>query len=158
MNGTVRAMVSGYVATKVMTAAMYDLLPGIGLARVDVAGALNRPGEESEGGRNEKLDEHQSREKKQPGLFIHYLLGTLIFPLSYQLLFRSVIPGNRLSKGLIWGLCLWAVGQSVVFPMLGKEPLFKRKKSAGLNYLLSHVVYGTAFGLGAGGRGTRSHR
>ena len=148
MASALKAIVSGYMATKAMTYAMYNLTPLLGLPRVDVAGAIDTAGQKSKGDASDNHDAKKKKEQKQPGMFVHYVLGSLIFPLSYQSIFRSLLPGNQFVKGILWGAGLWGIGQTIVFPLLGKGPFFQRKKSAALTYFLVHMIYGVTFCTG----------
>jgi hypothetical protein len=144
-----KSALAGYTATKLMTSYMYDIAPMIHLPPVDVAGAINTTGKKDNGNESEQFDAKKEKKNKQPGMFVHYLLGTIIFPLSYGTFFRHLLPGGRIAKGILWGAGLWAAGQSFVLPGLGKKPYFERKPMAKLTYFFAHMVYGIAFCAGS---------
>ncbi len=152
MGQVLKSVLSGYVATKLMTKCMYDIAPRMRLPKVDVAGAINTAGKKSEGNSKSEFDRKSKKEDKQPGMLVHYLLGSLIFPASYECVFKHLLPGNRLVKGVLWGAGLWGVGQTMVLPGLGKKPYFDKKPAARFTYFIVHMIYGIAFCVGAEGK------
>ena len=86
------------------------------------------------------------------GLFIHFLNGSVIFPLIYVYLLYRWLPGAPWQKGLLWGVILWLGVETVMMPMMGGG-IF----SAGMGgmkavmaALLGHLVYGVLLGAIAG--------
>jgi hypothetical protein len=50
---------------------------------------------------------------------MHFINGTIIFPLIYAFLLYRILPGRPWAKGIYWGLILWFLAQAVVMPMMG---------------------------------------
>lgn len=120
--------------TDVMNAA-----PKAGLAKVDIAsilGSLFNEGRSAERGTKEW----------RAGLAVHYLLGALIFPFAYNLIFKRLLFGGPKLKSIEWGIGLWGAGQYLVMPMLRKYGYFQQAPDAKLTYLIGHIVYGALFG------------
>jgi hypothetical protein len=53
------------------------------------------------------------------GMFVHFLNGTVIFPLVYLYGLGRFLPEEHWLKGLTWGVILWLVAQVVVMPVMG---------------------------------------
>jgi uncharacterized membrane protein YagU involved in acid resistance len=132
------AVLSGIVATRLMTDAMLSL-PAVELPEVDVPGTLGSK-------INEEVPPANNSPKWQAGLLVHYGLGGLVFPLVFELLVKHVLPGNKLVKSTIWGAFLWVVAETTVMPSLGKGRQFHHAPRA-MSYLLGHLVYGATFGI-----------
>lgn len=133
-----KSMLAGAAATRVMTDVM-DNAPKAGLAKVDMAsilGSLFNDGQSAEKG----------TDAWRGGMVVHYLLGALIFPFAYHLIFKRLLFGGPKLKSLEWGVGLWGAGQYLVMPMLRKYGYFKQAPDAKLTYLIGHVVYGALFG------------
>lgn len=128
----VKSMIAGYVATRMMTKCMYEIAPSMMMPRVDIAGAISSAGKESAGNSKDEFDPRPDKDDRQPGMLTHYMLGSLIFPLSYELVFRHLLPGGRVTKGVLWGTGLWAVGQSVVLPGSVRRSSLRRNPQDGL--------------------------
>jgi hypothetical protein len=134
----VKMILSGAAATRAMTDAM-NMAPKAGLAQVDIAsilGSLFNNGKSAEKG---------SKEWKM-GMAVHYLLGALVFPMAYNVLFKRLLFGGPKLKHLEWGVGLWGGGQYLVMPALRKYGYFKAAPDAKLTYLIGHLVYGFVFG------------
>ncbi len=137
MRKLVRLAVAGYFATKAMTQFMYSA-PKVGMPQINIAAVLGCPG-------NARRDPPKFSERWWTGLGIHYLLGVLIFPVTFAATVERA-PGNPMVKSLMWALGLWAVGQGLFMPLAGRDSYFKRVPKAVFTYLAAHVVYGTVFG------------
>ena len=81
----VRAMAGGLAGTIVMTAMMYVVAPMMGL-RMDIAEMLG-----SMLGNN-----------WMAGMMMHFVNGTIIFPLIYTYLLYAWLPGSPTVKGTAW--------------------------------------------------------
>jgi hypothetical protein len=98
------------------------------------------------------------------GMALHFVNGTVIFPLIYALVLYQWLPGGPAVKGLAWGGVLWLLAQTVVMPMMGGG-FFSAQAGgamAAVGSLLGHAVYGAILGALAGeaepvaaGAGTR---
>lgn len=82
-------------------------------------------------------------DQKRTGMTIHFLLGSLLFPLTYNLTARHLLP-NKPAGSFIWAMMLWVTGQILVMPLCGASDKFRRKPTRIFTYLLAHVVYGIA--------------
>lgn len=134
-----RAMVGGFIGTIVMTAMMYGVAPLMGL-NMDIAAMLG-----SLLGNNWTA-----------GMILHFINGTVIFPLIYVYVLYTVLPGGAAMKGLAWGVILWLLAQIVVMPMMGAG--FFSSNMGGvmavMGSLVGHVLYGGILGAIAGIRET----
>jgi len=146
-----RAIVAGLVATAVMTMLIY-MAPHMGMPNMDIAGML---GSMMNGGQAPAM-------MSGPwliGMMMHFVLGTLVFPLFYAYFVYGLLPGKPWAKGLIWGVALWAVMQVMPLPMMGKG-FFASKTPEPLLFvmgtLMGHLLYGAVFGALAGQQAQRS--
>ena len=86
-------------------------------------------------------------------MMMHFLLGTLIFPLAYAYVVYGLLPGKTWAKGLIWGIILWFAMMIMPLPMMGKgffanntpQPLL-----CAMGAFMGHLIYGTILGFLAG--------
>lgn len=132
---TTRAIIGGFVATLVMTAMMYVVAPMMGL-NMDIAQMLGS----MLGG------------SWAMGMLMHFILGTVVFPLIYVLVLYEWLPGDPVVKGAIWGVILWLLAQTVVMPMMGAG-LFSMAMGglmAAGGSLVGHLLYGAVLGAIAG--------
>jgi uncharacterized membrane protein YagU involved in acid resistance len=86
------------------------------------------------------------------GLFMHFLNGTVIFPLIYVYLLYRLLPGALWQKGLLWGAILWLGVETVMMPMMGSG-IFSMETGgvkAVIAALMGHLVYGAILGAIAG--------
>lgn len=131
-----RAMLGGVVGTLVMTAMMYMVAPMMGL-KMDIAQMLG-----SMLGNN-----------WWAGMMMHFVNGTIIFPLIYAYLLYQWLPGGPAMKGTTWGIVLWLLAQAVVMPMMGGG--FFSAAMGGMmavvGSLVGHLLYGSILGVIAGG-------
>lgn len=133
---TLRAIAGGFVGTAVMTAMMYVVAPRIMGIEMDIAAMLG-----SMMGGNWTA-----------GLIAHFMLGTVVFPVTYAVVLFGRIPGAPAVRGVIWGLMLWLLAQVVVMPMMGGG-FFSRAMGgmmAVMGSLMGHVAYGALLGAIAG--------
>jgi hypothetical protein len=97
-----RSMLGGFLGTVVMTAMMYIVGPMMGL-KMDIAQMLG-----SMLGNN-----------WWAGMMMHFVNGTVIFPLIYAYLLYQWLPGGPTVKGTTWGIVLWLLALAMVMPMMG---------------------------------------
>ena len=86
------------------------------------------------------------------GLFMHFLNGTVIFPLIYVYLLYRLLPGAPWQKGLLWGAILWLGVEIVMMPIMGSG-IFSMETGgvkAVTAALMGHLVYGAILGAIAG--------
>jgi len=130
-----RAILGGFAGTLVMTAMMYMVAPMMGL-NMDIAQMLG-----SMLGNSWVM-----------GMAMHFVLGTVIFPLIYAFVLYAWLPGGPPVKGATWGVILWIVAQAVVMPMMGAG--FFSMAMGGMmaagGSLVGHLLYGGVLGAVAG--------
>ena len=126
-----RLVLGGLVGTMAMTAMMYMVAPMMGV-RMDIAAMLGS----MLGG------------SWAAGMAMHFINGTVLFPLVYGYLLVSRLPGPPLLRGALWGVVLWLIAQTMVMPMMGAG-LFSAATGgmvAAVGSLVGHVLYGTILG------------
>ena len=79
------------------------------------------------------------------GVMIHFVMGTILFPISYLLLGYNRIPGPGWLKGLLYLLPIYLVAMIVIVPMAGKG-LFFDSFPAAMIALMGHLIYGVIIG------------
>lgn len=132
-----KAIAGGCAGTIVMTLMMYFVAPMMLGKPMDVAAMLG-----SVLGGSWAM-----------GLLMHFVNGTVVFPIIYGYLLYRFLPGESWLKGMWWGLILWFVSQALVTPMMGGG-LFSAKAGglmAVMASLLGHAIYGALLGAVAGG-------
>ena len=126
-----RLMLGGFIGTLAMTAMMYLVAPMMGV-RMDIAAMLGS----MLGG------------SWAAGMAMHFINGTVLFPLVYGYLLVSRLPGPPLLRGALWGVVLWLIAQMMVMPMMGAG-LFSAAAGgmvAAVGSLVGHLLYGTILG------------
>ena len=85
------------------------------------------------------------------GMAAHVLLGVLVFPLIYVMLFQFWL-GAPLVKGLLFGTVLWFMAATMVMPMAGAGFFMSEIGGikAAIAALIGHWVYGGLLGGIAG--------
>ena len=130
-----RVILGGLVGTLAITFLIYVGGPMMGLPKMDIAAMLGG----LLGGWT-------------IGMMMHFVNGTIIFPLIYAYFLFRKLPGTPLLKGAIWGVVLWALAELVVMPMMGAG-IFGLKMGgamSALGSLIGHAIYGALLGLIAG--------
>ncbi len=134
---TGRAMVGGFVGTVAITLLMYFAAPMMMGQPMDIAAMLGS----MLGG------------SWAAGMALHFVNGTVIFPLIYTYALYAFLPGGPTTKGFVWGLILWLLAQIMVMPMMGGG--FFSANAGGLpavmGSLMGHIVYGALLGAIGGG-------
>ncbi len=129
-----RAILGGFVATPVMTAMMYLVVPLFGV-RMDIAAMLGS----MLGGWT-------------MGLIAHFINGSLLFPLIYAAFAYRFLLGAPALRGALFAVVLWLISQIAVLPMVGAG--FFSAHIGGtvavLASLAGHLVYGILLGAFAG--------
>jgi uncharacterized membrane protein YagU involved in acid resistance len=128
-----RAIVGGFVGTLAITFMMYVVSPMMMGKPMDVAAIL---GDFLHVGR-------------AMGMVVHFINGTIIFPLILAFILWNLLPGGPIAKGTIWGLTLWFLSQAIVMPMMGGG--FFSANAGGMmavgGSLIGHIVYGALLGV-----------
>ena len=86
------------------------------------------------------------------GMMMHFLIGSVVFPLIYGLVLFPFLPGAPWIKGLICGVILWLGLEIVAMPMMGAGVFSSQMggMKAVIAALIAHLVYGAALGGIAG--------
>jgi hypothetical protein len=83
------------------------------------------------------------------GMLIHFMNGTIIFPLIYVFVLYNVLPGPGFVKGIIWGTLLFVIAQTMVMPMAGAGFFSSNSPQAVMmvmGSLIGHLIYGAIMG------------
>jgi uncharacterized membrane protein YagU involved in acid resistance len=134
------AIAGGFIGTVAITMMMYFVSPMMGV-KMDIAASLGKMLGGSWG----------------LGMMMHFINGTIIFPLIYAFLLYRFLPGQNWAKGIYWGLVLWFLAQAIVMPMMGGG-FFSTNMGgmkAVIGSLLGHIVYGGLLGWIAGSAAER---
>ena len=86
------------------------------------------------------------------GMAMHFLIGSVVFPLIYSLVLFRFLPGAPWIKGVISGVIFWLGLETVAMPMMGAG-IFSSQMGgmkAVMAALIAHLVYGAALGGIAG--------
>jgi hypothetical protein len=130
-----RAVLGGFIGTLAITMLMYWGAPMMGLAKMDIAAMLG-----------------SMLGSWTMGMVMHFVNGTIIFPLIYVHFLFRLLPGTAAAKGLTWGVILWVVAQAMVMPMMGLG-FFSLKMGSMMPAaasLMGHIIYGLLLGWIAG--------
>lgn len=133
--GIWKAVAGGFVGMVVFTLMMRFVAPFMGV-RMDIAAKLGEMTHTGMAG----------------GILMHFLNGTVIFPLIYVVLLYRWLPGSPWQKGLLWGVILWLGVEIVMMPMIGGG-IFSAEMGgmkAVMAALIGHLLYGAVFGAIAG--------
>ena len=86
------------------------------------------------------------------GMMMHFVNGTIIFPLIYAYLLYQWLPGGPTIKGTTWGIVLWLLAQTIVMPMMGGGffSMAMGGMMAAMGSLIGHLLYGSLLGAIAG--------
>jgi uncharacterized membrane protein YagU involved in acid resistance len=128
-----RSLLGGFVGTVAITMMMYFVAPMMLGHPMDIAKRLGS----------------LLGDNWPAGMVLHFVNGTVIFPLIYAFLLFGVLPGGPARKGITWGVILWILAQVVGMPMMGAG-LFSGSVKAAMGSLIGHVAYGWLLGWIAG--------
>jgi hypothetical protein len=126
-----RVIVGGFVGTLGMTMMMYLLAPMMGV-KMDIAGSLAG----------------MLAVPWAVGLLMHFLNGSVVFPLIYALVIFRYLKGGATIRGIMLGAVLWLMAQLLVMPMIGAGVFSSQIGGvmAVAASLMAHVVYGALLG------------
>jgi len=128
-----RSILGGFIGTLAITMMMYFVAPMMLGQPMDIARMLGS----------------MLGDNWWAGMVMHFVNGSVIFPLVYAFLLYGLFPGGPVVKGITWGAALWLVAQVVVMPMMGAG-FFSGSAMAAMGSLLGHVAYGWLLGRIAG--------
>ena len=83
------------------------------------------------------------------GLMMHFMVGTIVFPIAYLLIGYSRLPGSGWLRGLVFLIPIYLGAMIVVMPMAGKG-IFFHSMPMSMVALMGHMVYGIILGLVVG--------
>jgi uncharacterized membrane protein YagU involved in acid resistance len=130
----IRSIAGGLAGTTAMTVMMYVVAPMMGI-HMDIAKMLGS-----------MLGNSWSA-----GLIMHFINGTVLFPIAFVTVLYNRLPGPPILKGTAWGLILWLLAQTVVMPMMGAG--FFSLATGGIMpamaSLVGHLLYGAILGTTA---------
>ncbi len=81
----------------------------------------------------------------QLGAIVHFLNGTIAFPLAYLALGYERLPGPGWLRGALFLIPLYLLAMVVVMPLLGQGFFFENGPKA-MVALIGHIVFGVAMG------------
>lgn len=132
-SGISRAFLGGLVGTIAITTMMYVVAPMMLGEPMDVARMLGS----------------LLGDSWWAGMAMHFVNGSVVFPLIYALVLYKFLPGTPVVKGLTWGITLWLVSQVAVMPMMGAG-FFSGGMMPAMGSLVGHIAYGAILGVTAG--------
>ena len=131
-----RAILGGFIGTVLLTLMTLFVAPMMTGQKMDMAAKLSEMM-----GTNPLI-----------GMAMHFLIGSVVFPLIYVLVLFRFLPGAPWTKGLISGVIFWLGLEIVVMPMMGAGVF--NSQAGGMKVamaaLIAHLVYGAALGGIAG--------
>lgn len=127
-----RAILGGFVGTLAITLMMYKVGPMMGMMKMDIAESLGK----------------MIGMGWTTGMVVHFMNGTIIFPLIYVFLLYQILPGGPTVKGTTWGVILWLLAQVMVMPMMGGGVFSSRMGGmmTAAGSLIGHIIYGALLG------------
>jgi uncharacterized membrane protein YagU involved in acid resistance len=131
-----RAILGGFVGTVLLTLMTLFVAPMMAGQKMDMAA---------------KLSEMMGT-GLPIGIAMHFLIGSLVFPLIYSLVLFRFLPGAPWIKGVISGVIFWLGLEIVAMPMMGAGVFSSQMggMKAAMAALIAHLVYGAALGGIAG--------
>jgi len=93
------------------------------------------------------------------GMTAHIMLGVLFFPLIYAGLLRPILPGAPIVKGLLFGILLWLIAETLIMPMAGAGFFMSEigGAKAVMAAFMGHLVYGGLLGVFVGRESSDCH-
>ena len=83
------------------------------------------------------------------GLMMHFMVGSIIFPIGYLLIGYKYIPGPGWLRGIIFLIPIYLIAMTVVMPMAGKGMFFNSVPMSMVAFM-GHMVFGFILGLVVG--------
>ena len=129
----IRVFIGGAVGTAVMTFMMYFVRPIIVGEPMDIAAKIGSMMGNSWG----------------LGMATHLIIGIVIVPILYAVVFYKILPGPAVIKGVMTGMALWLLTMTVTMPMMG-EGFFLSASGGGPKAVMAafmvHAIYGALVG------------
>lgn len=128
-----RVFAGGAIGTAVMTFMMYFVRPVIVGQPMDIAAKIGG----MMGG------------SWALGMAMHLLIGAIIVPAVYAMVFYKFLPGPPVAKGALTGIALWLLTMTVTMPMMG-DGFFLSATGEGPKAVMAafmvHAIYGALIG------------
>jgi uncharacterized membrane protein YagU involved in acid resistance len=146
-----KAMGAGFVATLAMTIMMY-MAPMMGMPKMAIAAMLGS-----------MFTSGMPQTWTAPwwtGMILHFINGTIIFPLIYAYLLYPYLAGSAWARGTEWGLVLFLLAQVMVMPIMGMGFLSANSPQPMMSVmgsLIGHIIYGAILGAMAGEQAYSGH-
>jgi uncharacterized membrane protein YagU involved in acid resistance len=139
-----RATAAGLVGTGVMTALLL-VEPSVGLPKIAMGQVLST-----------SLGLTSAHLPFGPALgwVLHFVIGMLL-ALLYAAAFDRRLPGNALTRGMLYGVLVFVVAQLVFMPLVGGGVFSHGDLELITGSLMGHLVYGGVTGWIYGGSGSR---
>ncbi|PSU72950.1 hypothetical protein C9J22_03140 [Photobacterium phosphoreum] len=83
------------------------------------------------------------------GLMMHFMVGSIIFPIGYLLVGYKYLPGPGWLRGIIFLIPIYLIAMTVIMPMAGKGVFFNSVPMS-MVALMGHMVFGLILGLVVG--------
>ena len=83
------------------------------------------------------------------GLMMHFMVGSIIFPIGYLLIGYKYLPGPGWLRGIIFLIPIYLIAMTVVMPMAGKGMFFNSVPMSMVAFM-GHMVFGFILGLVVG--------
>lgn len=130
-----RAAAAGLIGTGVMSALLL-IEPSVGLPKIAMGQVLGT-----------WLGLASARSATGPafGWVLHFLVGMML-GLVYAGVFDRKLPGGPLTRGLLYGVLVFLVAQSVFMPLVGGGFFSRGDAELLTGSLLGHLVYGGVTG------------
>jgi len=130
-----RAAAAGLIGTGVMTALLL-IEPSVGLPKIAMGQVLSTW---------LGLTSAHSATGPALGWVLHFLIGMLL-GLVYAGVFDRKLPGGPLTRGLLYGVLVFLVAQSVFMPLVGGGFFSRGDAQLLAGSLFGHLVYGGVTG------------
>ena len=131
-----KAIAGGFVGTILLTLMMRFVAPMMTGQKVDIAGKLG----------------DMTGMGPIAGMFMHFLVGSMVFALIYAFVLFRFLPGSPWQKGVLSGVIFWLGLEIFMMPMIGGG--FFSSQIGGMKVvvaaLIAHLIYGAALGGIAG--------
>ena len=128
-SNVVKALVGGFLGTLAFTLMGKFLAPHLIGQSMNVAAIIA----------------HMLGTSESIGLIMHFMEGTIVFPIAYLLIGYRRLPGSGWLRGLVFLMPIYLIAMTVVMPIAGKG-LFFHSMPMSMVALMGHMVYGIILG------------
>ena len=127
-----KAIIAGISATAAMSIIAMFVAPMMGMPKMDFGTML--------GSNNPMMPMPYAA-----GWMIHFVMG-VIMAIVYAKFLYGKLPGNGILQGIIYGLILFILAQSMVMPMMGKGMFSGGDVQLIMGSMIGHIVFGATLG------------